>query len=595
MDNDPPQTRARVRLAESLDSVFLVPDREHVSVLASIVRSAEKDIHGVRAKQTAEGLRIPSLQASRLIDVIEDRVELEWTSEARRFVENRRWIESKHSRVQSTLSNLVRSGVKLASKMLGESANLDVLDPHQVVNVAAMTLDESPGLCVFDEQGTGKTVTLIYAFDVLVARNEADTALIIAPKSMVGEWPRDIANFTHDLYKTVVVTGSTIQKRRQLSQRGDIFITNFETVVSMESEIRAMLRARPGRTVLVIDESFYVKSLDAKRTQALRRIREWAGRTYVLCGTPAPNSPIDLIQQFNLVDFGYCFSELDVSDDQHLSRTQIQTRIEERGLFLRHLKVDVLPNLPEKCFKKILIPMETEQCKLYRGLLHSLRDETESIDANKFKQERQHFLARRSALLQICSNPKGVFEHYEEIPAKLIALDAIVKEIVGEKKSKLVIWSFYTRALAVIAERYRTFGVVRYDGSITDISSRRNAVEQFQEDDETMIFVANPAAAGAGLTLHRAQTAVYESFSPQPAHYLQSLDRIHRRGQTHDVEYLILLCAGTMEVTEFDRLRQKETLGQSLFNDRVTDPLNHTTFLADLHRATDDLNHLVSK
>ena len=191
--------------------------------------------------------------------------------------------------------------------MVADSDSLGVLDRHQIVNVAAMTLPDSPGLCVFDEQGAGKTVTFIFAFDLLVERDEADFAVIIAPKSMIGEWPKDLGRFRGDIYRTVVLTGAVREKRRLLAEGADIFVTNFETAVTMESELRALMRARLGRTVLAIDESFFIKSLDAKRTRALRRLREWAGRAYVLCGTPAPNSPSDLVQQFNLVDFGYCF------------------------------------------------------------------------------------------------------------------------------------------------------------------------------------------------------------------------------------------------------------------------------------------------
>ena len=69
-------------------------------------------------------------------------------------------------------------------------------------------------------------------------------------------------------------------------------------------------------------------------------------------------------------------------------------------------------------------------------------------------------------------------------------------------------------------------------------------MRKFQEDSRTMLFVANPAAAGAGLTLHKSHIAIYESMSNQAAHYLQSLDRIHRRGHritSYNVCYTKLL------------------------------------------------------
>ena len=139
--------------------------------------------------------------------------------------------------------------------------------------------------------------------------------------------------------------------------------------------------------------------------------------------------------------------------------------------------------------------------------------------------------------------------------------------------------------MAAIAQRYARYGVVRYDGSVSDVGVRRDAVRRFQEDEETMVFVANPAAAGAGLTLHRARVAIYESLSNQAAHYLQSLDRIHRRGQEREVEYVVMLCDGTLEVSEYDRLVQKEQAAQDLLGDQVDVPITREAFLADVREA----------
>src|SRR5262249_45216186 len=154
-------------------------------------------------------------------------------------------------------------------------------------------------------------------------------------------------------------------------------------------------------------------------------------------------------------------------------------------------------------------------------------------------------------------------------PAKLRTLDELLPSLIEDRGEKVVIWSFYTASLAAIFLRYERFKPVRYDGTITDINIRRDFVRRFQEDDETMLFVANPAAAGAGLTLHRARVAVYESMSNQAAHYLQSIDRIHRKGQTRAVEYVILLCNNTIEVREYERLTEKESAAGELLGDGI--------------------------
>ena len=165
-------------------------------------------------------------------------------------------------------------------------------------------------------------------------------------------------------------------------------------------------------------------------------------------------------------------------------------------------------------------------------------------------------------------------------------LDNLLTELIEQRKEKIVIWSFYTRSITAICERYARYGVLRYDGQVKDVAARREAVRRFQEDDDARLFVANPAAAGAGLTLHSSRVAIYESFSNQAAHYLQSLDRIHRRGQKRDVEYLILLCDGTIEIQEYDRLVSKENAARLLLGDTVSAPATRKSFLKNLKEAS---------
>lgn len=577
--------RAEVRITEALDAVHLNGRGDNASVFASVV-NASTDSARKLVKRVNGGVRIPE-PAVPFVDWDTLEPQLIWTPEASRFVANRRSAYLKFPTALETLGTIKASGSAYASRLIADSAGLDTLDDHQIVNVAAMTIKDSPGLCVFDEQGAGKTVTCIFAFDLLVARQQADSMIIVAPKSMVGEWPNDIRRFRGNIYKTAVLSGPSKSKRTKLAAGADIYITNFETAVSMEAELSALMSIRPGRTVLVVDESFFIKSLDAKRTRALRRLREWAGKAYVLCGTPAPNAPADLIQQVSFVDFGLAFSGVDVPEDRAAALPVVQATIERRALFTRHLKVDVLPDLPSKRFQRVIVPMEAKQRSYYETALGQLIEDVQETDEKSFAKSITSFLARRSALLQICSSPQAIVPSYDATPGKLSALDGILEELIERKKEKVVVWSFYTASVNTLVERYRRYHPVRYDGSVSDVDTRREAVARFQNDDETMLFVANPAAAGAGLTLHRSRVAVYESLSNQAAHYLQSLDRIHRRGQTRPVDYLILLCDGSLELDEYDRLTRKEAAAQALLGDTVTPPVTRNSFLGELLGAAD--------
>jgi len=570
--------KAEVFTTDRLDAICLVPERGFDR--QDIREAIKRILSSLPMKSLAEGISIPAQHAHLLLG-ISHAIDLKWRGDSRLLAENRQQMSLNINGIRAQVETIKAKGIKGAEELITDLADADDLDNHQRINVAVMTLPCSPGLCVFDEQGTGKTVTVIYAFDLLVHRDEVDIVLVLAPKSMVSEWPVDLSRFKGDLYKSMTITGNRREKRLAINSDSDFFITNYETAVSMEKELTALLRRHNGRAMLVVDESFYVKNLDAKRTRAIRRLREHCKRAFVLCGTPAPNSPHDLIQQFNIVDLGHTFESIRIPEDYDLAKMVVQQAINDRGLYIRHLKTNVLPDLPLKRFNRVIVPLNPEQTKLYEAALRDFILDLRSIDDSAFQRQLGSFLARRSALLQICSNPAAIAENYSEVPAKLQALDELLNEIISVKKEKVVLWSFYTASISAIFNRYQRFNPVRYDGTVSDVAVRREAVHRFQRDNETMLFVANPAAAGAGLTLHRARFAIYESMSNQAAHYLQSIDRIHRRGQTRDVEYLILLCDKTIEIDEYDRLLRKERSAQGLLGDQVHEPVTRKSMLEE--------------
>lgn len=567
-----------VKVSELLDQLVFTPrKKEERGLIKATLAKKNPDI---RFNQSAEGIWISSSDVAKLNTP--DLFDFNWAELAERFVENRKRTQKSMRSIINEIKRIKEGGKPIAKEHLNTLRGLNVLDDHQFVNVACMTLRDSVGLCVFDEQGAGKTVTMIYAFDALVERDEIDFALILAPKSMVSEWPTDFKRFMGDRYKVLTLIGSQKEKREELSRKADVVITNFETAVTMEQELQAVLRRSKSRSVIIVDESFFVKNIDAKRTQSIRRLREYCGRAFVLCGTPAPNSPVDLVQQFNIVDFGLTFASTILPTEKEEAAKVIQKIIEERGPFVRHLKSDVLPDLPQKKFNRVTIEMQTKQSQLYRNTAKNLIKDLKEIDNKTFEKNKMSFLARRSALLQICSNPLAIDRSYDEVPAKILALDTILADLIEKNKQKVILWSFYTASIESMFNRYRTYNPVRYDGTITETGMRRDAVQRFREDNETMLFIGNPAAAGAGLNLQSARYAVYESMSNQAAHYLQSLDRIHRRGQKNQVEYIILLCSQTIEIAEYNRLIDKEKSAQKILGDPITTPLTKETMLAEL-------------
>ncbi len=81
-------------------------------------------------------------------------------------------------------------------------------------------------------------------------------------------------------------------------------------------------------------------------------------------------------------------------------------------------------------------------------------------------------------------------------------------------------------------------------------------------------MIANPAAAGEGISLHRTcQYAIYLDRSFNAAHYLQSVDRIHRLGSTKPAHVDILEARGTIDSRIAERLASKIEAMATILND----------------------------
>jgi len=455
----------------------------------------------------------------------------------------------------------------------------NVLEPAQASAVGAMTVPGLLGLCLFDEQGSGKTVMTIAAFDELRRLDEIDAMIVVCPKSMVSEWPKDIARFLGPECRVEMAEGDQRQKYETAQRKFDVLVTNYEGVAPML--VNLMASASTRRYLLVVDESYYLKNGESYRSEIVDKLRSKCRKCFVLCGTPAPNSAHDLVNQFDLADLGYTFGGFKKSNNPEADWDKIASLVDTKGVFIRRLKPDILQHVPEKNFHVVSVELEGKQALMYEKAKSALVLELRSLNNESFKKSLMTYFQKRAVLLQICSCPSSIDPTASEVPVKYTVLDGILEKLISQGR-KVVIWSFYKKSLDEIMARYSRYHPVKVDGSVPS-AARRDAVRSFQEDPSTMLFVGNPAAAGAGITLHAAYDAVYISYSNQAAHYLQSLDRIHRRGQVADeVNYYLLICKDTIEETEVVRLRGKEVRQHDLLGDHITWPTSLDDALGEL-------------
>jgi SNF2 family DNA or RNA helicase len=521
-------------------------------------------------------LILPLSSAADVLDICSSE-EFAWDKNLLKLAHN----QSEHRHQQLMARVEVAQALESPVVALAGYDEISRLDAHQIEAVAAICVPSLRGLALFDEQGTGKTITALAAFDRLHQLKKVERLLVIAPKSVLGAWSSDCEKFLGSKYAYVTVEGQP-SNRHDFIQRGhDIFFIGYESAVRDQGLLRMVVAAKQQSYMLVIDESYFVKNPETARAHVVAEIRPYCERALVLCGTPAPNSAVDIVNQINIADGGVAFSRIAIPRNDQAAEHVIRNALDD-AIYLRRLKEDVLPDLPEKAFERVFIELQPIQRKIYDKVHADLVLRVRSIDDQEFARQLSSFIAARVALLQLCSHPRGLDSLYTEAPAKLLALDILIDELVVQQAKKVIIWSFFRHSLQTIADRYMHYGLVRIDGSVAKVEDRVDAIERFQNDPSVRIFLGNAAAAGTGITLTAAHHAIYESFSNQAAHYMQSIDRIHRRGQTQSVTYHVLLSTNTIEEREFERLVHKERASRDLLGDRYEEPITRERFLREL-------------
>ncbi|MFZ9719486.1 MAG: DEAD/DEAH box helicase, partial [Chitinophagaceae bacterium] len=125
---------------------------------------------------------------------------------------------------------------------------------------------------------------------------------------------------------------------------------------------------------------------------------------------------------------------------------------------------------------------------------------------------------------------------------------------------------------------------VYFDGS-TAAPDREKAVQEFQNNAETRVFLISLKAGGVGLNLTAADYVYIVDPWWNPAVEQQAIDRTHRIGQTNNIFAYRMICKDTIE----DKILQLQERKRALAKDLITDD---NGFVKTLTRA--DVEYLFS-
>jgi SNF2 family DNA or RNA helicase len=157
-------------------------------------------------------------------------------------------------------------------------------------------------------------------------------------------------------------------------------------------------------------------------------------------------------------------------------------------------------------------------------------------------------------------------------PAKIARAIELTNTAVAAGE-RVLLWSAFVMNIRVLEQRLAQHNPVVIFGQVPtgdhdDDETREGRIRRFHEDESCRVMIANPAAAGEGINLHRTcQYAIYVDRTFNAAHFMQSVDRIHRLGSDRPSRVDVLQAAGTIDVRIQQRLASKIMAMSQILND----------------------------
>jgi SNF2 family DNA or RNA helicase len=439
---------------------------------------------------------------------------------------------------------------------------------HQRKGTKFLHENERAGL--FDEQGLGKSKQLIDAVSAGIKADLIKGAVIVCPNGLKSNWASEVQKFS-TLPFAVFGSGRSARRSTFTAMRAAFYIINYEAVPAETASLKALLKFKP--MALILDESHRIKTPEAKITKAIHNLRVYAKRRYILSGTPVANKPDDLWSQMYFLDDGQALGDTFEAFQKNFKAGSGYQRLEDlrdriAPRTLRRTK-DKSLKLPPKTYTRVQVDLAPIQRSMYEKLREDLELWVRKMSGDQVLEQADAILARMVRLAQLASNPALLDADYVEVPAKVTALEVLLKQFLGKPECKVIVWTSFVENIRVLAKRFKKYGPVVIYGEI-DNASRDKSVRSFRTDPNTRLLIANPAAAREGLTLTEANVAIYLDRTFNLVDYLQSQDRIHRISQTKPCEIILLIARGSVDEFIDFSLEQKHRLAQYAQSDTVT-------------------------
>lgn len=471
---------------------------------------------------------------------------------------------------------------------------------HQKDAIERILTNSSKRFGFLFEPGCGKTLTTIAMLRIISrATKQVPRTLIICPQGVRINWFRNIANevSARIASQVQVVDGTPLSRKKQLTDKTKhIFIVSQDIFRTDSFDI---ILKHPW-DVIIVDEFHNFKDPSAPtRWKRLRKILA-ANRNcfrFALTGTPILNTPLDaytLLSFLGAVTDSYTAFKLRYFEDAnasfankpwHFPKWTIRPGcVSEVNALIdsccARALLDECVDLPPLIRQEILVPLSSEQSKLYRDIEKKF---VGAVFGDSSKIIAPELVLTQSLRLQQIANgiatydewrPDGVAQSATElIPCdKYNILEDQLRIILGaNEKNKVIIWSAWADTYGKLAESCENVGT--FHTSITGRESateKQEAKDRFESDPDCRICIANQAAGGEGIELTAANYMIYFAKTHALGKDIQSQARARRPGSERhkSIVRIDLVSEGTIEEVITAALKDKKTMAELVLDMR---------------------------
>ena len=454
--------------------------------------------------------------------------------------------------------------------------------------------------------GSGKTVSACVALRELGP--QALPAVVFSMKNMAIEWERHLLRWGNPNWRVVRVSGGVAARRKALATPADVYVMHYDVALAhsrlapfgnlrLSEKDRAPKELdRLGHRTVIADEVHLLADPTAKRTRAL-----WATAFHsdvdTVWGLTATPMTGDLGSTWSMLHF--------ISPDEWPAKTKFVDRYVDRGFnawggmvlgsvkpetageffagfeprFRRIPEEIALPQLPPAIYEVRQIAMTTAQEQAYRQAEKSMFAELAG-DNLVMTRSTEQFLRLRQLASSLVTAENETYEDRETgetkwrqkvdmvLPSnKIEAVFELLDEIPADEP--FVVFAEYRKLINLLAlelaKKKVPFSLIVGGQSEED---RQDQIDRFQNGEKRLI-IATIAAGGTGVTLTRANTAVYLQRHGSMVLNIQADGRIRRIGSEHHQfsRYIEIQSAGTVDARILELMHQKKTRLEDLLRD----------------------------